>query len=186
MSEPTRKKGPLPAGLKPELITAIVDSREQTPLNLSPLQVERGTLTTGDYSIKGLENIVSVERKSLQDMIGCIGSGRERFEREIMRLLAYPCRALVIESEWRAIELGGWRGSIKPAQATGSILGWIAAGIPVVLAGNHEQAGRIVSRMLIIAARRRWDEARTFAAAAMEEEPAHPADDAPGGVNERI
>ena len=48
-----------------ENLTAIVDLREQLPLDLSPLRTIRGTLATGDYSVQGLENIVAIERKSL-------------------------------------------------------------------------------------------------------------------------
>ena len=61
MSNPDR----LPAMIRPENLTAIVDSREQLPLDLSPLRTIRGTLATGDYSVQGLENIVAIERKSL-------------------------------------------------------------------------------------------------------------------------
>ena len=59
----------LPAELKAEDVTAICDSREQLPLDLAPLKTVRGTLTTGDYSILGMENIVSLERKSLDDLL---------------------------------------------------------------------------------------------------------------------
>jgi len=43
----------IPATLKPEAVTAIIDTREQMPLDLSPLQTVTGTLDTGDYSIVG-------------------------------------------------------------------------------------------------------------------------------------
>ena len=140
-----------------------MDTREQLPLDLSPLAVEAGTLPTGDYSVKGLESIVAVERKSLSDLLGCIGGDRERFDREVMRLLAYPCRAIVIEATWGELERGGWRSKVCPAAAVGSVLGWIAAGVPVILAGDHDRAGRYVSRLLFTAARRRWREARALA-----------------------
>ena len=42
----------------------------------------------------------------------------------------------------------------------GALCGWIARGLPIVMAGNRERAGRIVARILFIAARRRWREAR--------------------------
>ena len=45
-------RGPIPAELQPADVTAIVDTREQLPLDLSPLRVERGTLATGDYSVR--------------------------------------------------------------------------------------------------------------------------------------
>lgn len=99
-------RSPIPSELKPEQVTAIVDTREQTPLDLAPLTVEVGTLPTGDYSVKGLESIVAIERKSLTDLLGCIGQDRERFEREVMRLLAYPVRAIIIEATCRKLRPG--------------------------------------------------------------------------------
>jgi len=149
--------------LKPEQVVAIIDTREQLPLDLAPLNVEPGTLPTGDYSVKGLESIVAIERKSLTDLLGCIGQDRERFEREVMRLLAYPVRAIIIEATWQEVEAGQWRSKVTPAAAVGSLLGWIAAGVPVVMTGDHTRAGRYVSRLLFTAARRRWREARALA-----------------------
>jgi ERCC4-type nuclease len=151
-----------------EALIAIVDSREQLPLDLSPLRVARGTLSTGDYSIRGLEHVVAIERKALEDFLCCCGAERERFEREVQRLLSYPVRALVIESSWQALERGEWRSKVTSAQAVGSALGWIACGLPIVMCYTHERAGRYVSRLLFTAARRRWREARALVAAVRE------------------
>lgn len=153
-------KSILPAEPKPEDLTAVIDSREQCPLELSPLRTVRGTLSTGDYSVLGLEHYIAIERKSAEDMLACIGRERERFDREIQRLLAYPVRAVIIESGWQFFERGEWRGNITPSAAIGSLLGWIAAGVPIVMCYTHERAGIFVARMLYIAARRRWREAR--------------------------
>ena len=71
-----------------------------------------------------------------------------------------PAVQSLIEATWGELERGGWRSKVTPAAAMGSVLGWIAAGVPVLMAGNHERAGRYVSRLLFTAARRRWREAR--------------------------
>jgi len=147
---------------RPEEVIAVIDTREKIPYDLAPLVSEFGTLTTGDYSLKGLQGVVAIERKTLGDFLSCVGKNRERFEREVARLLAYPVRCLVIESSWATLEAGEWSSRITPQAAIGSLLGWVAAGLPVVLAGDRERAGRMVSRLLYIAARRRWREARTF------------------------
>ncbi len=165
---PIRRHSPLPAELRPAQVVAIVDTREQLPLDLAPLQTVTGTLTTGDYSVKGLESIVAIERKSLSDLLSCIGTSRERFDREVQRLLAYPVRCLVIEATWPDLEQGEWRSQITPAAAIGSLLGWVALGLPVVMAGDHQRAGRCVSRLLYIAARRRWRELRQLGMSTME------------------
>lgn len=150
----------IPAELPRESVLVVIDTREQTPLDVSPLRSVVGTLTTGDYSIVGLENVVALERKSLDDLIACVGVERERFDREVVRLLAYPTRALIVEATWSDIEAGGWRSKVKPQAALGSLLGWIAAGLPVVMAGDHERAGKFAARILFTAAKRRWREAR--------------------------
>ena len=75
----------------------IIDSREQHPFDFQgPTQI--GTLATGDYSIVGLEHLLAVERKSLDDLLACIGHERDRFKRELQRLRAYRFRMLVIEA----------------------------------------------------------------------------------------
>jgi ERCC4-type nuclease len=155
-----KARGPIPADIEAGWVTGIVDTREQYPLDLAPLKSVTGTLTTGDYSLLGLTHHVAIERKSEADLIACIGVERERYDREVQRLLAYPVRALVVESTWERIEAGEWRTKVTPAAAIGSLLGWIAAGLPVVMAGNHERAGLYVSRLLFTAARRRWRESR--------------------------
>ncbi len=163
-----RKPYMFKAELKPEDCCAIVDSREQLPLDLSPLKVEAGSLATGDYSVKGLEHVVAIERKSAEDMLACVGRERERFEREIQRLLAYPVRAIVVEADWQFFEAGDWRGNVTPAAAIGSLIGWITTGVPIVMADTHERAGKFVSRMLFTAAKRRYRESRNLIANVLE------------------
>ena len=68
-------------------VLAIIDTREQLPLEL-PLRSITDTLPTGDYSVSGFEDLICVERKSLPDLIGCMTSGRTRFERELQRMKA--------------------------------------------------------------------------------------------------
>lgn len=155
--------------LRPQDITAIVDTREQRPLDLTPLRTIRGTLTTGDYGIVGLTSI-SIERKSLPDLLSCVGQERERFQREVDRLLGIPARCLVIESTWEEIERGQWRSRVKPASVIGSLLGWMMSGLPVAMCGDHQRAGKYVSRMLFIAARRRYRECRSLVGSIFETE----------------
>ncbi len=148
--------------LKAEDVTAIIDTREQTPWALTPLRTEPGTLVTGDYSIKGLESEIAIERKSLPDLLGCIGNERERFEKEIKRLIAYPCRAIIVEATWREFGAGGWRSRVSPTSAMGSVLGWMALGIPFVFAGGASEASQAAARIMFIAARRRFGELGAF------------------------
>ena len=149
--------------IRPDQVTAIVETREQDPLNLAPLKTVLGTLDTGDYSIQGLEHVVRIERKSLQDLIANIGRERARFDRAVQRLLAYPVRVLVVESTWQQIEahepaIPQWRGQITKEHVIGSLLGWQASGLSIHMVGDHKRAGQHVARLLFTVARRRWAE----------------------------
>lgn len=153
----------LPEKLPDSTITALIDTREQQPLDLIGLRTEAATLPTGDYSVLGLEHVVCVERKSLDDLVACCGRERARFDREVQRLLAYPVRALVIEANWEDIELENWRGSLNSKQVGESLLSWQVRGLGVMLLGHRERAGRVVASMLRRAAVHRWRELREFA-----------------------
>ena len=131
-----------------------IDSREQVPFEFTDLAVEVTTLTTGDYSIRGLEHLVSVERKSLDDLLGCVGYGRDRFKRELARLRAYRFRLLVVETDARTLEVGDWRSRVTPSQTLGSLAAWCCQfGLPIWLGGTHEQCGRFTERFLFQCAR---------------------------------
>ena len=163
LKRPDLRRGhDLPSKLDATAIVAVVDSREQRPLNLAPMPILTNCLTTGDYSVRGLEDFISIERKSESDLLACCGRDRKRFDRVVQRLLAYPVRALVIESTWNRLEHGEWCSRLTPNQVLGSVSGWIAKGLPVVMAGDHEHAADHVRRLLMIAARRRYRECREF------------------------
>ena len=132
----------------------VIDSREQTPWQFENLPSELATLDTGDYSIRGLTHLVSVERKSLDDLLGCVGRERDRFKRELQRLRAYRFRCLIIEASYADIERGEWRSKIQPSHVIGSLAAWTAQfSLPVMLAGDHESAARFVEKYLYQAAR---------------------------------
>lgn len=148
--------------LLPDQITAICDTREQTPFDLSPINTIRGTLSTGDYSVVGLTSFIALERKSLSDLVMCVGVERERFEKEIQRLLSYETRGIIVEASWKQLENGKWRSRVSPKAAMGSVLSWIARGIPICMAGDRDRAGRMCGHLLFLAARRRWRELQSF------------------------
>lgn len=153
---------PIPADLSPESLLCVVDSREQMPLDLAPMPTVVDGLRVGDYSVRGLESHIAVERKSLDDLVACCGTERERFQRELDALRGWPVSAVVVESTWRAIELGQWRSKLKPRQVQASLTSWIAQGHRIILAHDHTTAGLIVRDILFFAARYRWREARAM------------------------
>lgn len=83
-----------------EPLTLIVDSREQRELDFSRFKgvaTVRQGLKTGDYSIAGLEDKWVCERKSVQDIVGTLVSGHERFLREMERMRDFEERYILIE-----------------------------------------------------------------------------------------
>lgn len=158
--------------LRPEDVMAIIDTREQQPFDLHPLLSRRATLQTGDYSVDGLQFCIALERKSLADLLGCIGNSRDRFEKCIERLLEFDSKVIIVESTWEYFLSGNWSSfgprepgghkmhmgplsRIYPMAAIGSVLGWIERGIPIIFAGNPQQASLCAARFLYLAAKRR-------------------------------
>jgi len=142
--------------LRPEDVTAAIDTREQKPSDLAPLRTTSLKLDTGDYSVVGLTHKIAIERKSLSDLVGCVGRERERFERELQRLMAYETKAVVVEADWAHIELKQYRGVLEPNHILGSLMGWVAQGVPIVMAGDSARAGKFIARLLFTAARRHY------------------------------
>ena len=111
--------------------TILVDTREQRPWFVEgpvagfEFDVQREGLATGDYTLEGAQRHVLVERKSVPDLLHCIGHGRNRFERELQRLrdeTQHPW--LVVEGSRHEIELCRHRSQISPASVIGSMLAW--------------------------------------------------------------
>ena len=140
-------------------VTAIIDTREQTPFDLAPMLIQAGTLAVGDYSVAGLESVVAIERKSLPDLVACCGRERERFQRELDRLRGWPVSAVVIESNWQEIEAGDWRSKLTPGQVQASLASWIAQGHTIIMGENPATAAKITRGILYYAARYRFREA---------------------------
>ena len=123
----------------------IIDTREQRPFDFlshgGEVKAERGTLGLGDYSLAGLTDRVAVERKSLADLVTCLGVERERFQRELMRAAAMEAFAVVVEAPWQDLASGNYRSKLHPASGTASVLAFMARyRIPFLFAGNRTNA----------------------------------------------
>ena len=83
-------------------------------------------LKSGDYSIDGFEDRVAVERKSLSDLYGSLGTGRDRFEREMVRLKDFEFAAVVIEAPWSTIiNKPPSRSRLKAVSVVATIIAWM-------------------------------------------------------------
>lgn len=122
----------------------IIDSREQNPFSFEGKDVETVTasLTTGDYSLAGLEDRIALERKSLADLVGCLtGSNRERFERELNRGRGLDYFAVVIEAGFSELTGKQYRSNLNPHAAAQSIIAFqVRYGVPFIWAGSRRAA----------------------------------------------
>ncbi len=84
--------------LIPSGLVLVIDTREQAPFKPDGVPSLRRKIDYGDYSIKGFESQVSIERKGLEDFYGSIGRGRDRFKRMLERMQETEFRGLVIEA----------------------------------------------------------------------------------------
>ena len=115
----------------------IVDTREQTPFTFPDMRTERGTLQSGDYSLKGFEEHVAIERKSLADLVGCCTTGRDRFKHELHRLRGFYLSAVIIEASVAQVMGHGYRSRIAPESVLGSCCSWqIRYGVSFIWAGE--------------------------------------------------
>ena len=166
---PTLKVQKIPSAGK-FLPTIIQDTREQTPLKFIHLPVIVAGLTTGDYSVKGLEDDFAVERKSLSDLYGSLTTGRDRFMRELQRMLAHPFRRLLIIGSEREIEQGTSRfRTANPKSILHSLAAIEARGIPVVFAPSSAIAANLVERWAFWRTREILKTAKNLSAATLQE-----------------
>jgi len=90
--------------IKNNNFTILVDDREKKPwLFPSQYPMEKRRLKCGDYSIKGYEDLVAIEKKSgLNELFtNLTGNYRPTFKRFLSKLSKYPVRAIVVGNPLR-------------------------------------------------------------------------------------
>jgi len=131
----------------PDLPTVVIDTREQTPLPISKLSTETGTLYSGDYSVKGMEEVFAIERKTIADLVGSLTSGRDRFMNELHRLRGYRFRRLLIVGSRNDIKTGNYRSRTKPRAVLASLAAVEALfDIPATFSPDQTQAALTVEQ----------------------------------------
>jgi ERCC4-type nuclease len=87
----------------------IIDTREQNPFTFAGhtnwiAGTVRRKLDAGDYSAEGMEKLLSLERKSLSDLITTLMQDRSRFREECERLVEYRWRAILVEASYEDVK----------------------------------------------------------------------------------
>ena len=136
------------------LPTIIIDTREQRPLFLDEQGVVRNGYTTlalfvrtkldyGDYSLTGLEGLVSIERKSVSDLRNSLMGEHRRFVKELVALGQMKRAWIVVEGS--EVDFTGYPGMVdyrKFRQMLVSIQ--VHYGIPIYWAGTREGSEQFV------------------------------------------
>jgi DNA excision repair protein ERCC-4 len=140
-------------------LTFLIDSREQAPFRFEGCRTIRVGLEAGDYSVAGLERVVAVERKSLEDLLACLTVGRERFERELMKARPYRFFAVVVERPLGDLLDGKYQSRMESEAALQSILAFsVRYRLPFFFCRNRHEAERVAWSLLRKAARECWKE----------------------------
>lgn len=137
----------------PQMII-VVDTREQKPYSFASISpspiIITSTLKSGDYSIQGYEDQITIERKSLIDCFSSFGKGRKRFEAELARMSCYTFAAVVIEADWQTIlRFPPSRSKLNSKTIYTSVIAWqIRYGIHFWAVPNRAFAEKTTYRFL--------------------------------------
>lgn len=132
----------------------IVDSREQNPFSFSRFHgwfggVERRPLQLGDYSVSGLEQVCTVERKDLPDLVHSLTVERRAFVSRLQQMSRYPQRLLVITAALSQVKSPYAYSQASPNKITQSLIAALAGlGVPFLCVETHELGEEIVASYL--------------------------------------
>jgi len=132
--------------------TFIVDTREQKPysevFDRLGHKYNFHALPVGDYSLAGYEQVFSLERKSLGDLIDSVTRDRERFERELERAKAYKYFAVIIECSFFDIVNHNYISQIAPNTLLSIIFHWnVKYNIPFLFVESRSGGALAVIKM---------------------------------------
>lgn len=112
----------------------IADTREQTPWAwpACDVVVRFAGLSAGDYAlesdtetVRGRESLAvrfAIERKSLDDFLGTISTGWDRFLREMDRMSHFPARVVIVEGDFAEVCFSVADGVVVPPQHSHPLL----------------------------------------------------------------
>lgn len=128
----------------------VIDSREQKPYSFNGTETVAGALTTGDYSVNGLQDNIAIERKTIDDLIGCLSKGRDRFERELFRGKSLDYFCLVVEADLKDIVNHAYRSEMLPKSVIQSLVAFsVRYKMPIWFCGNRQYGQRITESLLV-------------------------------------
>lgn len=126
-----------------------IDSREQLFYLFTGYKTITKALPIGDYGLLNCQDI-AIERKSVDDLIGSLTSGRERFERELQKGSMIPYFALVIEASLSDLANGKYQSHMLPKSAIQTLLSWsVKYGTHIFFCETREYAEKVTLSLLL-------------------------------------
>jgi ERCC4-type nuclease len=138
-----------PAIWKPGDFGLTIDTREQKPIKVcNSIPVTVATLQTGDVSVTGMEQLFTVDRKSLDDFAQCITRHRDgRFARLLERMSAMDFAAFVVEASLEDVHRRRYRTQVEPSTILSTAASiTIKYGVPVYFAGGAFEGHDLIVR----------------------------------------
>ncbi len=132
----------------------LVDTREQNPFSFGRFRgwfagVQKKPLKLGDYSVEGLEEVCTVERKDLPDLVHSFTAQRSVFVQRLRQMSGYPQRLLVITAALSQVKSAYPHSGANPNQITQSLVAALAGlGVPFLCVETHELGEEIVASYL--------------------------------------
>lgn len=133
--------------------TILIDTREQMPWQFTDYKTEITGLPVGDYGIKDFSDWNNpqfiVERKSIDDLISSLTSGRPRFFREIQKMRQFRFRCLILECTQGDLESGLYRSAASPEAMVQSVASLqVRCNLHIIWSGTPEQAVKDFLRLV--------------------------------------
>jgi len=108
-------------------------------------------LDVGDYTVKGLEKILMIERKAIGDLWGTLGNPKnyKRFLREMKRAENHPYKFLIIEATLADIDRGYNWSKVSANNIHAKLISLqIKHNLHVIFAGRQDRARQYVRRLM--------------------------------------
>ncbi len=126
----------------------LIDTREQQPYEFK-IPSRPATLETGDYSIAGSSGLMSIERKTVDDLVQCLSYDRERFEKELARSRKLEYFALVVEGSLSDLAQGHYKSDMSPKSVVQSLVAFsVRYRAPIFFCESRAYGQRITESLL--------------------------------------
>lgn len=136
----------------PKDFILVVDTREQDALFKRPVKglvMVRDTIPVGDYSVRGFETEVVVERKSINDLYGSMFSDWDRESKKLLKIAEYRRKWLLIEGREDEVLSFQQFSTVHPNSMRGRLVSiQVRLGIPIYYAATRKDGERFVLDIL--------------------------------------